>query len=102
MRERKLRKTLEDLFKRFASVQHGHSDCVNIIIAKIKSGQPGESKYAQATYELSQYARCPRCARVSPGFYFTTRCDGKTCSLVYQPDADLLEFIGIDLCVRSK
>lgn len=101
MRERKLRKTLEDLFKRFASVPHGHSDCINIIIAKIKSGQPGESKYARRRRAKS-IARCPRCARVSPGFYFTTRCDGKTCRPGLSARPDLLEFIGIDLCVRSK
>lgn len=38
----------------------------------------GTSTYARKR-RAKQISRCYRCYRVRPGFYFTTRCDGKTC-----------------------
>ena len=38
----------------------------------------GKSSYARRR-RAKLIGRCHRCYRVSPGFYFTTRCDGVTC-----------------------
>nr|QIJ97083.1 Nucleic acid binding protein [papaya mottle-associated virus] len=38
----------------------------------------GKSNYAKRR-RAKLIGRCHRCYRVKPGFYFTTRCDGKTC-----------------------
>nr|QQX32721.1 NABP [Butterbur mosaic virus]QQX32744.1 nucleic acid binding protein [Butterbur mosaic virus] len=53
-------------------------DVVGLIMSRIFEGEPGQSKYAKERRAI-KIGRCPRCYRVKPGFYFTTRCDGVTC-----------------------
>ncbi|ADQ54112.1 nucleic acid binding protein [Cowpea mild mottle virus] len=52
------------------------------ILIALKAGPTslysGSSSYARRR-RAKLIGRCHRCYRVSPGFYFTTRCDGLSC-----------------------
>ncbi|AIZ76636.1 nucleic acid binding protein [Elderberry carlavirus D] len=37
--------------------------------------------------------RSPRCGRVAPGFYFTTKCNGRTCFDAFGRRSELLRYI---------
>ncbi|QYF50264.1 MAG: nucleic acid binding protein [Hainan betaflexivirus] len=52
----------------------------------------GRSSYARRRRAKS-IGRCHRCFRVSPKFYFTTRCDGKTCVPSFNYNVWACEFI---------
>lgn len=53
--------------------------CVNISYrAEVFRVGGGKSSYARKRRARS-VGRCHRCFRVYPPFYFTTRCDNKTC-----------------------
>ncbi|AEP83731.1 nucleic acid binding protein [Cucumber vein-clearing virus] len=51
----------------------------------------GTSSFARKRRAL-QLGRCHRCYRVSPKFYFTRKCDGKTCvpGIGYRRDIEIL------------
>nr|UGL76519.1 cysteine-rich protein [Chrysanthemum virus R] len=55
-------------------------DVCYLIIQKTKDHVPGlgKSSYARRR-RAAKVGRCHRCYRVTPGFYYTTRCNGKTC-----------------------
>lgn len=76
IKQRTYRRLLRAIFK-----LHTNKNCVdviNIIVSKLVSESVGASTYARARRAKS-IGRCPRCYRCSPGFYFTTKCDSKTC-----------------------
>nr|UOI87900.1 nucleic acid binding protein [Butterbur mosaic virus] len=74
-----VRRFLQARFRDVSGLPKGSfGDVINIIVCKVFEGEPGQSKYAKERRAM-KIGRCPRCYRVSPGFYFTTRCDGVTC-----------------------
>ncbi|UXX34108.1 cysteine-rich protein [Pseudostellaria heterophylla carlavirus 2] len=79
IRKRRLEKILSIVFRtKTRSPSHvSFIDVISVIISKM-GVEPGNSKYARERRAKS-IARCPRCYRVKPGFYFTKKCDGKTC-----------------------
>lgn len=67
-------------------------DVINIIVNKICVESPGASKYAVAR-RASSVGRCSRCFRCVPGFYFTKKCDQKTCKPGISYNAAVASFI---------
>ncbi|QCY49487.1 nucleic acid binding protein [Shallot virus S] len=67
-------------------------DVINIIVNKVCEGTPGASKYA-ITRRAVSVGRCARCYRCVPGFYFTKRCDQKTCKPGISYNAAVASFI---------
>lgn len=55
-------------------------DVCYLIISKTKGYTPGfgKSSYARRR-RAAKVGRCHRCYRVTPGFYYTSRCDGVNC-----------------------
>lgn len=60
----------------------GRSDISCCVLIAELCGMPpvgrGKSTYARRR-RAKEIGRCHRCFRVFPGFYYTTRCDNKTC-----------------------
>nr|BAA11124.1 nucleic acid binding protein [Garlic latent virus] len=76
IKQRTYRRILRAIFK-----LHTNKNCVdviNIIVNKVVCESAGASTHAQARRAKS-IGRCPRCYRCLPGFYFTKKCDSKTC-----------------------
>nr|WBW48286.1 cysteine-rich protein [Chrysanthemum virus R]WBW48292.1 cysteine-rich protein [Chrysanthemum virus R] len=78
MESRRLAEALSDCFLELCG--ESNLDVCYLIIRKTRDYIPGlgKSSYARRR-RAAAVGRCPRCYRVTPGFYYTTRCDGKTC-----------------------
>lgn len=78
MEDRRLAEALSDCFLELCG--KSNLDVCYLIIRKTKDHIPGlgKSSYARRR-RAAKVGRCHRCYRVTPGFYYTTRCDGKTC-----------------------
>ena len=78
MESRRLAEALSDCFLNLCG--ESNLDVCYLIINKTRAHTPGlgKSSYARRR-RAAKVGRCHRCYRVTPGFYYTTRCDGKTC-----------------------
>nr|DAR35196.1 MAG TPA: putative nucleic acid binding protein [Bacteriophage sp.] len=90
IKQRTYRRLLRAIFK--LRTDKNCVDVINIIVNKIVCESAGASNYARARRAKS-IGRCPRCFRCSPGFYFTKRCDTKTCFPGISYNAKVKDFI---------
>ncbi|QVY19183.1 nucleic acid binding protein [Clivia carlavirus A] len=77
MRAEQYRSVLREVFSVYTD-RH-LDDVIDYIVLKFVLPKcVGLSSYARKR-RAKQIGRCPRCFRVVPKFYFTTKCDGVTC-----------------------
>ena len=93
MSRRSIKRALQKEFRDKCGVPIGaHNDLIDYIVSMACEDVLGISKFSKARRAKS-IARCPRCYRVSPGFYYTTRCDGVTCVPGISTNYKVQEFI---------